>query len=85
MRPKSVILVFLEHPVCFKSDACNHDFYKYCFLFFFRLPGIEVSKEEQLAQMQNLKKQLQMKKDLIAKYKELNLKITGLSGLHQAN
>ena len=51
----------------------------------YRLPGIEVSKEEQLAQFQNLKRQLQMKKDLIAKYKELNLKVNGLSGLHQAN
>merc|ERR1711881_460148 len=39
----------------------------------YRLPGIEVSKEEQLAKLQNMKKQLQMKKDLIAKYKELNL------------
>ena len=51
----------------------------------YRLPGIEVSKEEQMAQLQNQKRQLQMKKDLIAKYKELNLKVNGLSGLHQAN
>ena len=51
----------------------------------YRLPGIEMNKEEQLAKMQNLKQQLKMKKDLIAKYKELNLKVNGLSGLHQAN
>ncbi len=51
----------------------------------YRLPGIETSKEEQLAQLQNLKKQLQMKKDLIAKYKRLNLKVNGLSGLHQSS
>ena len=51
----------------------------------YRLPGIEVSKDEQLVQLQNLKKQLQMKKDLIAKYKELNLKVNGLSGLHQSS
>jgi mediator of RNA polymerase II transcription subunit 9 len=51
----------------------------------YRLPGIEVSKEEQMAQLQNQKRQLQMKKDLIAKYKELNLKVNGLSGLHQSN
>lgn len=50
----------------------------------YRLPGIEVSKEEQLQQLENLKKQLQMKKDLIAKYKELNVKVNGLSGLHQS-
>merc|ERR1712088_1003059 len=40
----------------------------------YRLPGIEAGKEEQLAKMQNLRQQLKMKKDLIAKYKELNLK-----------
>jgi len=51
----------------------------------YRLPGIEVGKDEQMAQLQNLKKQLQMKKELIAKYKDLNLKVSGLSGLHQAN
>merc|ERR1712141_65131 len=51
----------------------------------YRLPGIEAGKEEQLAKMQNLRQQLKMKKDLIAKYKELNLKVNGLSGLHQAN
>merc|ERR1711862_661275 len=39
----------------------------------YRLPGIEVSKEEQLAKLQSMKKQLKMKKELIAKYKELNL------------
>ena len=50
----------------------------------YRLPGIETSKEEQLAKMQNLKQQLKMKKELISKYKELNLKVNGLSGLHQA-
>lgn len=50
----------------------------------YRLPGIEVCKEEQLARMENLKKQLKMKNDLIAKYKELNLKVNGLSGLHQS-
>ena len=48
----------------------------------YRLPGIEVSKEEQLLKLQSMKKQLQMKKELIAKYKELNLKVNGLSGLH---
>ena len=51
----------------------------------YRLPGIEVSKEEQLAKLQSMKKQLKMKKELIAKYKELNLKVSGLSGLHQAS
>jgi mediator of RNA polymerase II transcription subunit 9 len=51
----------------------------------YRLPGIEVNKEEQLAQSRNLVKQLNMKKDLIAKYKELNLKVNGLCGLHQSN
>jgi len=45
----------------------------------YRLPGIEMNKEEQLAKMQNLKQQLKMKKDLIAKYKELNLKIFDLT------
>merc|ERR1711992_148996 len=49
----------------------------------YRLPGIEAGKDEQMAQLQNLKKQLQMKKELIAKYKDLNLKVSGLSGLHQ--
>ena len=51
----------------------------------YRLPGIEASKEEQLVKLQSMKKQLKMKKDLIAKYKELNLKVNGLSGLHQAS
>merc|ERR1711862_971873 len=32
----------------------------------YRLPGIEVSKEEQLAKLQSMKKQLKMKKELIA-------------------
>ncbi len=50
-----------------------------------RLPGIEHSKEEQLARLQNLRKQLAMKKALIAKYKHINLKVNGLSGLHTMN
>ena len=51
----------------------------------YRLPGIEVSKEEQLVRLQSMKKQLKMKKDLIAKYKDLKLNVKGLSGLHQAS
>lgn len=46
----------------------------------YKLPGIEYDKEEQLAQIQMLRKQLAMKKSLIAKYKNTNLKVSGLSG-----
>ncbi len=46
----------------------------------YKLSGIEQSKEEQLRQLEVLKQQLQMKKKLILKYKELNLKVSGLSG-----
>ncbi len=46
----------------------------------YRLPGISRSKEDQLQQLDVLKQQLQMKKKLIAKYKDVNLKVSGLSG-----
>ena len=46
----------------------------------YKLPGIERSREEQLRRLDVLKQQLQMKKKLIIKYKELNLKVSGLSG-----
>ena len=38
----------------------------------YRLPGIEMNKEEQLAKMQNLKQQLKMKKDPVS-YTHLTL------------
>lgn len=44
------------------------------------LPGIERNEKEQLQLLEILGKQLQMKKHLVAKYKELNLKVNGLSG-----
>ena len=46
----------------------------------YKLPGVERSKEDQLRQLGVLKKQLDCKKKLIAKYKELNLKVCGLNG-----
>merc|ERR1711976_417059 len=42
----------------------------------YKLPGIEYDKEEQLAQIQTLRKQLSMKKNLISKYKNTNLKVS---------
>ena len=45
----------------------------------YRLPGIERSHGEQRAHLRTLKKQLELKKDLIAKYKALNYKASGLA------
>ncbi|XP_063225769.1 mediator of RNA polymerase II transcription subunit 9 [Bacillus rossius redtenbacheri] len=36
-----------------------------------RLPGIEFSKEEQLKRLETLRKQLQLKKDLLLKYRHV--------------
>ena len=41
----------------------------------YKLPGISDSKEVQLQRLQNLHTQLEMKKDLISKYKGLNMKL----------
>ncbi len=46
----------------------------------YKLPGIEKNREEQLRQLEVLRQQLHMKKRIIQKYKELNLKVSGLSG-----
>ena len=46
----------------------------------YRLPGIERSKPQQLRKLELLRKQLLMKKRLIGKYKDLNLKVFGLTG-----
>ena len=46
----------------------------------YRLPGIERSKPQQLRKLELLRKQLLMKKRLISKYKDLNLKVFGLTG-----
>ncbi|TRY61626.1 hypothetical protein TCAL_04404 [Tigriopus californicus] len=46
------------------------------------LSGIENSPKEQLKQLEILREQLRMKKKLIHKYKELNLKVFGLSGTY---
>lgn len=48
------------------------------------LPGIGKSPKEQKNQLRSLRKQLEMKKKLIAKYKAINLKVSGLSGSHIA-
>ncbi len=45
----------------------------------YRLPGVEKDKEEQLRQLEVLRSQLASKKKLILKYKNLNLKVCGLS------
>ena len=44
------------------------------FLFFQvrKLPGIELSKEEQLQQIDSLRKQLTLKRDLLNKYRSLS-------------
>jgi len=44
-----------------------------------QLPGVERNEEEQLQLLEILKRQLQMKKQLVAKYKDINLKVNGLS------
>jgi len=44
------------------------------------MPGIERSKSDQLKQLQALRTQIQMKKRLVAKYKDINLKVSGLAG-----
>ncbi|KAJ9576703.1 hypothetical protein L9F63_025404, partial [Diploptera punctata] len=36
-----------------------------------RLPGVEYSKEEQLQKLETLRKQLQLKKDLLLKYRHM--------------
>ncbi|XP_049952212.1 mediator of RNA polymerase II transcription subunit 9 [Schistocerca serialis cubense] len=36
-----------------------------------RLPGVEYSKEEQLKKLETFRKQLQLKKDLLRKYREM--------------
>ena len=41
----------------------------------YKLPGITDSKEVQLQHLQNLHNQLEMKKNLISKYKGLNMKL----------
>ena len=42
----------------------------------YKLQGITDSKQVQLQRLQNLHTQLEMKKDLIAKYKGLNMKLS---------
>ena len=41
----------------------------------YKLPGITHSQEVQMQRLQNLHTQLEMKKDLISKYKDLNMKL----------
>jgi mediator of RNA polymerase II transcription subunit 9 len=36
-----------------------------------RLPGVEHSKEEQLQKLETLRKQLQLKKELLLKYRNM--------------
>ncbi|PSN44499.1 hypothetical protein C0J52_09060 [Blattella germanica] len=38
-----------------------------------RLPGVEYSKEEQLQKLETLRKQLQLKKDLLLKYRHISI------------
>ncbi len=44
-----------------------------------KLAGVETTPQEQLKSLDTLKKQLRLKKKLIAKYRSLNLKVSGLS------
>ena len=46
----------------------------------YKLPGVDTSPEEQLKQMEVLKQQLEMKKKIVDKYKDLNVKVSGLTG-----
>ena len=45
----------------------------------YRLPGVERSAHEQRAHLRTLKRQLRLKKELIAKYKGINYKAAGLA------
>ena len=55
-----------------RIESIRNDIYK--------LEGIQRSPKDQEKHLQVLQKQLEMKKKLIAKYKGLNLKVSGLSG-----
>lgn len=46
----------------------------------YQLSGIERNHSDQLEYLETLKKQLELKKKLVAKYQGLNLKVSGLAG-----